>query len=78
LERFRYEGGEGDPISMRAFISKGNAADVRAKLARPLANTSLKVGWYIIDFDGEQKLWFEGRVHQVGQVRGGQRGQRGR
>jgi hypothetical protein len=59
LERFRYEGGEGDPISMRAFISKGNAADVRAKLARPLANTSLKVGWYIIDFDGEQKLWFE-------------------
>ena len=59
LESFEFDGGEGDPIRMRIFVSKGNAADVRAKLARPLANTSLKLAWYIIDFDGEQKLWYE-------------------
>lgn len=59
IETFEYEGGEGDPIRIRTFISKGNAADVRAKLARPLNNTSLKIAWYIIDFDNDSKLWYE-------------------
>lgn len=59
VEQFRYEGGEGDPIRIRAYLSKGNAADVRAKLARPLNNTSVKLAWYIIDFDNEAKLWYE-------------------
>ena len=41
------------------YVSKGSAADLRAKLARPLANTSVKLAWYIIDFDPEMKSWFE-------------------
>lgn len=59
MEQFRYEGGEGDPIRIKAYVSKSNAADVRAKLARPLSNTSLKLTWYIIDFDNDRKLWYE-------------------
>lgn len=59
IERFDFEGGETDPIRVKSFVSKGSAADVRAKLARPLASTTLKLSWYIIDFDSESKLWFE-------------------
>lgn len=59
LESFRYDGGENDPIRIKAYVSKGTAADVRAKLASPLTNTKLKVAWYIIDFDTERKAWYE-------------------
>lgn len=59
IESFRFEGGETDPIRIAGYLSKGSAADVRAKLARPLANTTVKLAWYIIDFDPESKLWFE-------------------
>ncbi|MEO1233035.1 MAG: hypothetical protein AAFZ18_29495 [Myxococcota bacterium] len=59
IQSFRYEGGDEDPIQIRSYVSKGSAANVRAKLARPLANTSLKVAWYIIDFDSDEKKWFE-------------------
>ncbi len=59
LESFAYEGGETDPIRVKAYVSKGSAADLRAKLARPLANTAVKLAWYIVDFDTEMKTWFE-------------------
>lgn len=59
IESFRYEGGETDPIRIRSFVSKGSAADIRAKLARPLTKTGLKLSWYIVDFDPESKSWFE-------------------
>lgn len=59
LEAFEYEGGETDPIRVRGYVSKGTAAEVRAKLARPLSNTKLKLAWYIIDFDEDSKLWYE-------------------
>ena len=59
IEQFRFEGDDGDPIRIRAYLSKGNAADVRAKLAKPLTSTSLNLSWYIIDFDLESKIWYE-------------------
>lgn len=59
LEKFEFEGGELDPIRMVGYVSKKTAADVRAKLARPMTNTKLKLSWYIIDFDEEKKLWYE-------------------
>ena len=59
LDSFQFEGGQTDPIRLRTYVSKGSAADLRAKLARPLANTAVKVGWYIVDFDPEMKSWFE-------------------
>lgn len=59
MESFRFEGGEWDPIRIKAYVSKGTAADIRAKLANPLTNTKVKVAWYIIDFDPERKVWYE-------------------
>ncbi|MEO1334400.1 MAG: hypothetical protein AAFV29_02095 [Myxococcota bacterium] len=59
IESFAFEGGQTDPIRIKSYMSKGNAADLRAKLARPLSSTSLKIAWYIVDFDSEMKTWFE-------------------
>jgi hypothetical protein len=59
LESFHFEGGDDDPIRIVAYVSKDSAADIRAKLARPLPSTKLKVTWYIVDYDGERKAWFE-------------------
>lgn len=59
IAHFSYEGGSGDPIKISAYVSKGAAANVRAKLASPLSTTKLKVAWYIIGFDGEKKSWYE-------------------
>lgn len=59
LEWFRFAGGKSDPIHLRAYVSKDSAANLRAKLARPLTNTRLKLAWYIIDFDVGDKVWYE-------------------
>ncbi|HVJ93960.1 MAG TPA: hypothetical protein VM580_29425 [Labilithrix sp.] len=59
LESFRFEGGDDDPIRIVAYVSKGAAADVRAKLAKPLPSTKVKLVWYIISFDEERKAWYE-------------------
>lgn len=59
IESVGYEGGETDPIRVVCYLSKGMAAEVRAKLARPLTNTKLKLAWYVIDYDEERKQWYE-------------------
>ena len=51
--------GDDDPISISAYVSKGAAADVRAKPARPVTSTKVKVAWYIIAYDDEKKGWYE-------------------
>lgn len=62
LESLKYEGGDDDPIRITAYVSKGTAADVRSKLARPLPSTKLKLTWYIVGYDDERKGWFEGAL----------------
>lgn len=59
IEQFHFEGGQTDPIRLKVYVSKGTAADIRSKLARPLTNTKVKLAWYIIDFDESDKLWYE-------------------
>ena len=59
IEHFSFAGDSDDPIRISAYVSKGAAANLRAKLASPLTTTKLKVAWYIIAFDGEQKSWYE-------------------
>ena len=59
IEHFAYAGDSDDPIRISAYVSKGAAANLRAKLATPLTTTKVKVAWYIISFDGEQKTWYE-------------------
>lgn len=59
LESLRFSG-EGDaPIRVSAYVSQDAAADLRAKLARPLTSTKLQVGFYIIAYDDEKKRWYE-------------------
>jgi hypothetical protein len=59
IEHFRFEGGASDPIRLSVYVSKGTAANVRAKLVSPLTNTKLKLTFYIIGFDDEKKAWYE-------------------
>jgi hypothetical protein len=59
IDTFRFEGGEDDPIRISAYVSKATAAEVRAKLARPLPSTKVKLSFYIVAFDEERKAWYE-------------------
>ena len=59
IEHFGFEGGSADPIRLSVYVSKGTAANVRAKLVSPLTNTKLKLTFYIIGFDDEKKAWYE-------------------
>jgi hypothetical protein len=59
IEQFHFDGGESDPMRLSVFVSKGTAANVRAKLVSPLTNTKLKLAFYIIGFDDEKKIWYE-------------------
>lgn len=59
IESFRFAGDEDAPIRITAYVSKGTAANVRAKLASPLATTGVQVAWYILSYDDEAKVWFE-------------------
>jgi hypothetical protein len=62
IDSFKFAGGDDDPIRISAYVSKSTAADVRAKLASPLPNTKVKLAWYIIAFDDDQKLWYEAAI----------------
>ncbi len=59
LESFRFDGGETDPIRMRAYVSKSAAAEILGKLARPLTSTKLKLAWCILAYDSDKKCWYE-------------------
>ena len=59
IERFHFDGDDDDPIRISAYVSKGNAANVRAKLASPVSSTKVQVGWYIINFDDDKMAWYE-------------------
>jgi hypothetical protein len=60
LESFDWGGGVGDPISISAYVSSENAQQIKAKLQTTLSTTSIKhLSWWIVNFDEENKLWFE-------------------
>lgn len=59
IDTFKYAGEEDDPIRISAWVSKAAAANIRAKLARPVTSTKLQVAWYIISFDDDRDQWYE-------------------
>jgi hypothetical protein len=60
IESLNWNGGVGDPISISAFISSENAQQIKAKLQTTLKTTSIKhLSWWIVNFDEENKAWFE-------------------
>jgi hypothetical protein len=70
IEAFRFNGDTQDPIRVSLYVSKGTAANVRAKLAIPLTTTKLQFAFYIIGFDDERKTWYEAAFVQdaIGKV----------
>ena len=59
IEAFKFDGGKNDPIRVSGFVSKDNAAEIRARLARPLTSTKLQFSWYITDYDNDRKSWYD-------------------
>jgi len=60
IENFSFGGGVGDPICISAYISAENANILQAKLKTTLStNKVTKFGWWICNFDEENKMWFE-------------------
>ncbi|MBK9265480.1 MAG: hypothetical protein IPM54_37550 [Polyangiaceae bacterium] len=70
LESLRFAGEEDDPMRFVAWVSQGTAANIRAKIARPLSSTKLEMVFYIISYDEEKKQWFEaGLVKDGGRMK---------
>lgn len=67
IDTFKYPGEEDDPIRIAAWVSKDTAANIRAKLARPVTSTKLQVAWYIISFDDDRNQWYEAAYIDGGQ-----------
>ena len=60
LDSFSWEGGVTDPLCISAYIAAENAEALLGKLSRPLENRDItKLGWWVIDFDPEGKIWYE-------------------
>jgi hypothetical protein len=59
IESFRFSGEDQAPIRMVAYVSQETAANVVAKLAKPITATSLQVAWYVLSFDDDRKQWYE-------------------
>jgi hypothetical protein len=59
LESLKFAGEEDDPMRFVAWVSQGTAANIRAKIARPLTSTKLDMVFYIISYDEEKKQWYE-------------------
>lgn len=60
IEHLSWSGGVGDPFVCSAYISKENAAILEGKMRGTLdTNTIKKFGFWICNFDAENKIWFE-------------------
>ncbi len=59
IDQFLFEGEDDAPIRITAYVSRETAANIRAKITKPVAATSVQVSWYIVSFDEDRKQWFE-------------------
>lgn len=60
IESFHFEGGVGDPICISAYVSSEFANQLKAKQkASPATTTISKLGWWVVNYDVDDKLWFE-------------------
>jgi hypothetical protein len=59
IERFRFGGDVTDPIRISCFLSQENQTNLRAKLARDLVNTKVRMSWSVVGYDEAAKAWFE-------------------
>lgn len=60
IESFSFAGGVGDPICIGAYIAAENATMLAAKMETTLTTTKITaLGWWICNFDSENKVWFQ-------------------
>jgi hypothetical protein len=59
IESFDFSGDDDAPIRIIAYVSQETAANVLAKLAKPITSTAIQVAWYVVSFDDTRKQWFE-------------------
>jgi hypothetical protein len=74
IESFSFEGGVGDPLCFGVYISAENGNIIKAKMKSALTTTKItELGWWIVNFDEENKKWYEeaypkAPVHVTGQL----------
>ena len=60
IESLTWNGGVGDPLQLRFFVSQENAFTLAAMTQSHLTSNIIKsLGWWIGDYDQEAKRWFE-------------------
>jgi hypothetical protein len=60
IDHFSYAGGVGDPICISAYVSTEFANQLKAKQKASLSTTVIKkLGWWVCNYDVEEKGWFE-------------------
>lgn len=59
IDHFQFAGEDDAPIRITAYVSRESAANIRAKVTKPVTATSVQASWYIVSFDEDRKQWFE-------------------
>lgn len=60
LDSFYWGGGVGDPVVLSSYISAENAEVLSAKMKTTLdTNIVSNFAWWIVNFDEENKVWYE-------------------
>jgi hypothetical protein len=60
IDQFSFGGGVGDPICISAYVSTEFANQLKAKQKASLTTTVIKkLGWWIVNYDVEDKSWYE-------------------
>lgn len=67
IEAFEFAGDVEAPIKVTAYVSRDTAANVRAKLSKPITATTVQVAWYIVSYDEDRKQWYEAAFIKDGQ-----------
>jgi len=60
IEKFEWNGGVGDFISLDFWVSQQTATQLKAAQQQALRSTAVnQLGWWIADYDQETKAWYE-------------------
>jgi hypothetical protein len=60
IDSFSFGGGVGDPLCISAYVSTEFANQLKAKQKASLTTTVIKkLGWWVCNYDVEEKAWFE-------------------
>jgi hypothetical protein len=60
IEKFAWNGGVGDALSLDFYMSQENAVQLKTAQQSTLPNKTVSaLGWWIINYDQEKKIWYE-------------------